>query len=84
MCTEPVSSIVMYNLGVGHGGPYISANLEGPQSNLLFWGRAEAETKANRGPTPKLYITLLLTGSVHINKQSLHPPIPNPPTLKNA
>ena len=30
MCTEPVSSIVMYNLGVGHGGPYISANLEGP------------------------------------------------------
>ncbi len=38
------SSTVMYNLGVGHGGPYISANLEGPQSNLLFWGRAEAET----------------------------------------
>ena len=30
MCTEMVSSIVMYNLGVGHGGPYISANLEGP------------------------------------------------------
>ena len=29
MCTEMVSSIVMYNLGVGHGGPYISANLEG-------------------------------------------------------
>ena len=29
MCTEPVSSIVMYNFGVGHGGPYISANLEG-------------------------------------------------------
>ena len=44
MCTEMGSSIVMYNLGVGHGGPYISANLEGPQSNLLFWGRAEAET----------------------------------------
>ena len=44
MCTEMVSSIVMYNLGVGPGGPYKSANLEGPQSNLLFWGRAEAET----------------------------------------
>ena len=29
MCTEMGSSIVMYNLGVGHGGPYISANLEG-------------------------------------------------------
>ena len=34
----------MYNLGVGPGGPYKSANLEGPQSNLLFWGRSEAET----------------------------------------
>ncbi len=44
MVTEMVSSIVMYNLGVGHGGPYISANLEGHQSNLLCWGRAEAET----------------------------------------
>ena len=44
MCTEMVSSIVMYNLGGGHGGPYISANLEGHQSNLLFWWRAEAET----------------------------------------
>ena len=44
MCTEMVSSIVMYNLGVGPRGPYISANLEGHQSNLLFWGRAEAET----------------------------------------
>ena len=44
MGTEMVSSIVMSNLGVGPGGPYISANLEGPQSNLLFWGRAEAET----------------------------------------
>ena len=61
MGTEMVSSIVMYNFGVGPGGPYISANLEGHQSNLLFWGRAEAETKAKRGPTPKLYITLLLT-----------------------
>ena len=30
MCTEMGSSIVMYNLGVGHGGPYKSANLEGP------------------------------------------------------
>ena len=29
MCTEMVSSIVMYNLGVGPRGPYISANLEG-------------------------------------------------------
>ena len=29
MVTEMVSSIVMYNFGVGHGGPYISANLEG-------------------------------------------------------
>ena len=44
MGTEMGSSIVMSNLGVGHGGPYKSANLEGPQSNLLFWGRAEAET----------------------------------------
>ena len=44
MCTEPVRSIVMYNFGVGPRGPYISANLEGPQSNLLFWGRAETET----------------------------------------
>ena len=32
------------NLDVGPGGPYISANLEGPQSNLLFWDRDEAET----------------------------------------
>jgi hypothetical protein len=31
------SSIVMYNLGDGHGGPYVFANLEGHQSNLLFW-----------------------------------------------
>ena len=38
MCTEMVSSIVMYNFGVGHGGPYKSANLEGHQSNLLLWG----------------------------------------------
>ena len=30
--TEIVSSIVMYNLGVGHGGPCESANLEGPRS----------------------------------------------------
>ena len=44
MGTEPVSSTVMSNLGVGPGGPYISTNLEGPQSNLLFWGRTEAET----------------------------------------
>jgi hypothetical protein len=50
----------MYNLGGGHGGPYKSANLEGHQSNLLFWWRAEGETQANRGPPPKLYITLLL------------------------
>ncbi len=35
----------MYNLGGGpQGGPYVSANLEGHQSNLLFWWRAEAET----------------------------------------
>ena len=38
MGTEPVSSIVMYNFGVGPGGPYISANLEGHQSNLLLLG----------------------------------------------
>jgi hypothetical protein len=38
MCTEMGSSIVMYNFGVGHGGPYKSANLEGHQSNLLLWG----------------------------------------------
>ena len=38
MGTEMVSSIVMYNFGVGHGGPYKSANLEGHQSNLLLWG----------------------------------------------
>ena len=38
MCTEMVSSIVMSNLGVGPGGPYKSANLEGHQSNLLLWG----------------------------------------------
>ena len=31
MCTEMGSSIVMYNFGVGHGGPYKSANLEGYQ-----------------------------------------------------
>ena len=31
MCTEMESSIVMYNFGVGPGGPYISANLEGHQ-----------------------------------------------------
>ena len=31
----------MYNLGDGHGGPYISTNLEGHQSNLLFWWRAD-------------------------------------------
>ncbi len=37
MCTEMGSSIVMSNFGVGHGGPYKSANLEGHQSNLLFW-----------------------------------------------
>jgi hypothetical protein len=30
--------------GVGPRGPYISANLEGPQSNLLFWSRTDAET----------------------------------------
>jgi hypothetical protein len=51
----------MYNLGVGHGGPYISANLEGRQSiyilMYIFWWRTEAETKARRGPSPKLYIT---------------------------
>jgi hypothetical protein len=34
----------MSNLGVGPRGPYKSANLEGPPGNLLFWGRAEAET----------------------------------------
>ena len=28
---EMGSSIVMYNFGVGPGGPYISANLEGHQ-----------------------------------------------------
>ena len=31
MCTEMGSSIVMYNFGVGPGGPYKSANLEGHQ-----------------------------------------------------
>jgi hypothetical protein len=31
MCTEMGSSIVMYNFGVGHGGPYISSFLEGYQ-----------------------------------------------------
>ena len=31
MCTEMVSSIVMYNFGVGHGGPYKSSFLEGHQ-----------------------------------------------------
>ena len=35
---EMGSSIVMYNFGVGPGGPYKSANLEGHQSNLLLWG----------------------------------------------
>ena len=30
--TEIVSSIVMSNLGVGQGGPYLSAFLEGPRS----------------------------------------------------
>ena len=44
MGTEMVSSIVMYNLGGGPGEPYKPANLEGHQSNLLFWWRAEAET----------------------------------------
>jgi hypothetical protein len=44
MGTEMVNSIVMYNLGDGHRGPYISANLECHQSNFLFWLRAEAET----------------------------------------
>jgi hypothetical protein len=34
----------MYNLGVGHGGPYLSTNLEGHQSNLVFWLRDETET----------------------------------------
>jgi len=31
MCTEMESSIVMYNFGVGHGGPYKSSFLEGHQ-----------------------------------------------------
>jgi len=31
MCTEMGSSIVMYNFGVGHGGPYKSSFLEGHQ-----------------------------------------------------
>ncbi len=31
MCTEMGSSKGMYNFGVGHGGPYKSANLEGHQ-----------------------------------------------------
>ena len=54
----------MYNLGGGHGGPLVSANLEGRQSiymqMYIFWWRAEAETKARRRPSPKLYIYLLL------------------------
>ena len=58
----------MYNLGGGHGGPLVSANLEGRQSiymlMYIFWWRAEAETKARRGPPPKLYIYLLLSPSV--------------------
>ncbi len=43
------------------GGPYVFANLEGHQSNLLFWWWDEAETQAKRGPSPKLYITILLS-----------------------
>ena len=54
----------MYNLGDGHGGPFVSANLEGHQSiymlMYLFWWKTEVETKARRGPSPKLYITILL------------------------
>jgi hypothetical protein len=38
MGAEMVSSIVMYNFGVGPRGPHKSANLEGRQSNLLLWG----------------------------------------------
>jgi hypothetical protein len=30
----------------------------------IFWGRVEAETKAKQGPTPKLYITILLTRDI--------------------
>ena len=35
---EMVSSIVMYNFGVGPRGPYVYSILEGRQSNLLLWG----------------------------------------------
>ena len=46
--TEIVSSIVMYNLADGHGGPCVSANLEGTRSiymvMYIFWGRSEDET----------------------------------------
>ena len=67
MDTEIVSSIVMSNLGDGHGGPYLSANLEGPRSiymvKYIFWGWSEVETKAKRGPPPKLDITILLTSN---------------------
>ena len=31
LLSSDYSSIVMYNFGVGHGGPYKSANLEGHQ-----------------------------------------------------
>ncbi len=38
MGTEIVSSIVMYNFGVGPRGPLVYSILEGQQSNLLLWG----------------------------------------------
>jgi hypothetical protein len=39
LVTEMVSSIVMYNFGVGpRGGPFVYSILEGQQSNLLLWG----------------------------------------------
>ncbi len=56
-----VSSRVMYNFGVGpRGDPLFTAFQKGNKVIYYFGARAEAETKAKRGPTPKLYITLLL------------------------
>jgi hypothetical protein len=65
----------MYNFGVGPRFAYVSASAR-PQNiyipciyfvalrNLLIY-------RVPQGPTPKLYITILLTISVPINKQSL-------------
>ena len=58
---EMESSTVMYNFGVGpRGDPLFTAFQKGNKVIYYFGARAEAETKAKRGPTPKLYITILL------------------------